>query len=153
MGAGSLLRPGNPRTAPLIFSAGNKSGLYFFEHIFHRVPGWSNDHDTDSSMCQISNAVRHHPDSFLRVGVGTVRRSTSWQNEPFDGLVEQARRVTDQKERMALYNRADKLLMEEAPIMPLFYWRQHYLLKPWVSLSISALGKWLMKDGILEPHD
>jgi ABC-type transport system substrate-binding protein len=92
------------------------------------------------------------PDSFLRVAVDTIRRSTFWKNEAFDALVEKARRVTDQGARMELYRQAEKILIEEAPIMALSYWRQHALLKPWVKLPVSPLGNWLMKDCVIEPH-
>ena len=38
-----------------------------------------------------------------------------WQNEDYDRLVEGARRVMDQEERMRMYQQADWILVEEAP--------------------------------------
>jgi len=70
------------------------------------------------------------PDFFLRVS--PVRRDSRWRSETYDGLVEQARRVTDQEQRMRLYRQADRILVEEAVIMPLMYGRMHLLVKPWV---------------------
>jgi ABC-type oligopeptide transport system substrate-binding subunit len=91
------------------------------------------------------------PDNFLRVS--HVRRYTGWQNEAYDRLVEEARRVTDQGKRMKLYQEADRILIEEAAIMPGFYNRSHLLVKPWVTKHpMSTIKPWFWKDVIIEPH-
>jgi ABC-type oligopeptide transport system substrate-binding subunit/class 3 adenylate cyclase len=91
------------------------------------------------------------PDNFLRVGPGIWL--SGWGNETYAGLVEEARRVMDQEERMALYKRADKILVEEAVIMPLNYVRLHLLIKPWVKkYPTSATMWWFWKEVIIEPH-
>jgi ABC-type transport system substrate-binding protein len=91
------------------------------------------------------------PDNFLRVG--SWRVYTGWQNQTFDGLVEGARRVIDQEKRMRMYQQADRILVEEAPVLPLFYRRFHMLVKPWVSkLPMSAIKSRFWKDVIIEPH-
>jgi oligopeptide transport system substrate-binding protein len=92
------------------------------------------------------------PDNFLRVS--PIRIYTRWQNQSYDRLVEEARRTTDQTERLGLYARTDKILVEEAAIMPVFYSRAHLLVKPWVrKYPISAMEYWFWKDAIIEPHD
>ncbi|NIM24770.1 MAG: hypothetical protein GTO65_10800, partial [Armatimonadetes bacterium] len=49
----------------------------------------------------------------------------------------------DQGKRMKLYAQADRILVEEAAIMPLTYERAHLLVKPWVSkYPTSALEGW-----------
>jgi oligopeptide transport system substrate-binding protein len=91
------------------------------------------------------------PDNFLRVS--SMRRFTRWRNEAYDRLVEKARRAMDQEERMRLYRQADRILNEEAAILPLIYWRFHLLMKPWVrKYPASALRTWFWKDVIIEPH-
>jgi ABC-type oligopeptide transport system substrate-binding subunit len=85
------------------------------------------------------------PDSFLRAGI--YRERTHWRHEAYDRLVEQARRLTDQSERMRLYRQADQILTEEAPIVPVAYGAWHWLVKPWVR---NAVRGW--KDIIIEPH-
>ena len=91
------------------------------------------------------------PDSFLRASEWRV--TGGWQNEGYDGLVEGARRVTDQGERMRMYQEADKLLVEEVPILPLGYGRFHMLVKPWVKrYPTSPVKVWFWKDVIIEPH-
>jgi ABC-type oligopeptide transport system substrate-binding subunit len=91
------------------------------------------------------------PDDFLRVSWWL--RFGGWQNETYARLVEDARRVLDQAERMRMYQQADKILVEEAPILPLCYGRFHMLMKPWVEkLFTSPLKWWSWKDVILQPH-
>jgi ABC-type oligopeptide transport system substrate-binding subunit/class 3 adenylate cyclase/tetratricopeptide (TPR) repeat protein len=91
------------------------------------------------------------PDSFLRAS--QWRGRTKWQNEAFDALVEGARRVMDQEERMRMYQQADRILVEEAPILPLLYYRQHLLVKPWLrKYPTSPIEKWFWKDVVIEPH-
>jgi ABC-type oligopeptide transport system substrate-binding subunit len=59
----------------------------------------------------------------------------------------------DQEERLRMYARADRILMEEAPIKPLLYRREHMLVKPWVRrFPSSAFSVWFWKDVIIEPH-
>ena len=78
---------------------------------------------------------------------------TQWQNETYDRLVEEARRVTDQGERMEMYQEADRILVEEAAIMPWAYGRSHWLVKPWVRRWPTSRTKfWFWKDVIIDPH-
>lgn len=46
---------------------------------------------------------------------------THFSNREFDRLYEQAARETNDEKRFALYTQMDKLIMEEAPVIPLFY--------------------------------
>jgi oligopeptide transport system substrate-binding protein len=91
------------------------------------------------------------PDNFLRVCSASSR--SGWRNEVYEGLVEEARRITDQEERLKMYRQADRILVEEAVMVPLLYRRLHLLVKPWVSkYPTSALSDWFWKDVIIEPH-
>jgi ABC-type oligopeptide transport system substrate-binding subunit/DNA-binding SARP family transcriptional activator len=91
------------------------------------------------------------PDNFLRVA--DWRRVGGWRNDHYDQLIEDARRVMDQGQRMRMYQQADQILLEEAPILPLWHYRSHLLVKPWVSrYPTSPMRLWFWKDVILEPH-
>jgi ABC-type oligopeptide transport system substrate-binding subunit/class 3 adenylate cyclase len=85
------------------------------------------------------------PDSFLRTC--PVWFTSGWRNEAYERLVEQARRLMDHERRMDLYRRADRILVEEAPIAPLYHGRSHMLVKPWVK---RYPGAW--RDVVIEPH-
>ena len=91
------------------------------------------------------------PNTFLRAC--PMRQAARWQNEAYDGLIEEATQVTDQGERMRLVGQADRILIEEAAVMPLTYGRSHLLVKPWVRrFPTSPVRWWFWKDVIIEPH-
>ncbi|MBN1137098.1 MAG: hypothetical protein JXM73_10950, partial [Anaerolineae bacterium] len=91
------------------------------------------------------------PDSFLRASL--IRHYTRWRNPTYNELVERARRGTDQGERMALYAQADRLLIEEAVLLPGTYARAHLLVKPWVSrYPTLPVPRHFWKDVVIEPH-
>ncbi len=91
------------------------------------------------------------PDNFLRLGMRQIAHL--WGNRAYDGLVERARRLADQAQRMRLYNEADRMLMQEAVVMPLTYWQEYKLIKPWVS-RFPTTPPWehFWKDVVIEPH-
>jgi oligopeptide transport system substrate-binding protein len=90
------------------------------------------------------------PDSYLRVA---VQRHTAWRNQPYLDLVEQARRTMDLRERMALYAQAERILVEQVPLLPILYGKQHLLVKPWVRrYRTSVMGSVFWKDVVIEPH-
>jgi oligopeptide transport system substrate-binding protein len=99
--------------------------------------GWSADYpDADSFLCG-----------------GLTMGMEKWQNERFNILIGKARRVTAQKERMELHKQADKILIQEAAVMPLSYGKNHIFVKPWVSkCPTSAIYMFHWKDVVLEPH-
>jgi ABC-type oligopeptide transport system substrate-binding subunit len=103
-------------------------------HIF--LTGWSADYPD--------------PDNFLRVGLRFP--DSGWRSKAYDVLVEEARRITDQRKRMKLYQEADSILMEDAAILPLAYSRLHFLVKPWAKLPVSSSDTKFWKDVIIEPH-
>jgi ABC-type oligopeptide transport system substrate-binding subunit/class 3 adenylate cyclase len=91
------------------------------------------------------------PDSFLRTG--NVQQRTRWRDETYDSLVEKARRVLDQGERLELYAQADKILIDAAAIIPLTYSWSHVLVKPWVrKFPALALSQWHWKDIVIDSH-
>lgn len=91
------------------------------------------------------------PDNFLRVSCH--HQWSDWHNDAYSAYVEQARHITNQAERLKLHRQADKVLVEEAAIIPLTYHRQHLLVKPWVKqFPTSPIKIWYWKDVIIEPH-
>jgi ABC-type oligopeptide transport system substrate-binding subunit/DNA-binding SARP family transcriptional activator len=91
------------------------------------------------------------PDNFLRTG--TFCHQTGWQNADYDALVEQARRETGLEARLKLYHQADRLLIEEAALVPFLYLRRHQLVKPWVRrYPTSAIKSAFWKDVVIDPH-
>jgi ABC-type oligopeptide transport system substrate-binding subunit len=91
------------------------------------------------------------PDSFLRASIWRVL--SLWEDEAYDQLVKGAQGLTDQEERMKMYQQADGILVEKAPLLLLYYGRFHLLVKPWVrKCPVSPVKLWFWKDVIIEPH-
>lgn len=84
------------------------------------------------------------PDNFLRVVVG---RYSSWSTEPYEELIQRARIMPDRAGRLAVYQQAERILVEEVPILPLVYARRQMLAKPWVR---NWSRHW--QDIHIEPH-
>ncbi len=93
------------------------------------------------------------PDNFLRARIGHVQQQSGWRNEGYDSLVKRAQRSLDQEERIKLYLEAERILVEEAPILPVFHRSVRLLVKPWVTrFPTTGLREWFLKDVIIEPH-
>ena len=64
-----------------------------------------------------------------------------WENEAFDQLVDEARLLTDDSERQALYAEAEQLMVvDEAATMPLYWPITATMTKPYVSRTYSTTG-------------
>jgi oligopeptide transport system substrate-binding protein len=76
-----------------------------------------------------------------------------WQHPAFERLVHEAQGLRDPARRMELLAQAERILIEEAPIVPLMYGLNMALVKPWVTRFPIAMVKWpFLKDVVLEPH-
>lgn len=85
--------------------------------------GWSADYPDPDSMLRM---IFHSQDGI---------HPGHWSNTEFDGLLEEAARIQDQKRRIGLYQEADRILVaQDAAILPLGYARGKQLVKPWVRM-------------------
>lgn len=69
------------------------------------------------------------PTTFLdmfRAGDGNNR--TGWVNEHYDKLLEDATTITDPAQRTATLKQAERLLLDETPIVPMYWTRYNYLM-------------------------
>ena len=68
---------------------------------------------------------------------------TRFKNETFDRLYEQSLTESDEKTKIALYQQMDRIIIEEAPCVPLFYDEvMHFLNKRvsnWKTNSLNLL--------------
>jgi oligopeptide transport system substrate-binding protein len=86
------------------------------------------------------------PENFFKI------RVIDWQTDSYIKLLDRARRTYDQHERIHLYQAADKLLIEEAVLVPIYYGRFHILVKPWVKNIHLERINFSMHQVIIEPH-
>lgn len=75
-----------------------------------------------------------HPNDWLRVvwETGAGSNFSKWSNKNFDDLVRKAAAEPDQKKQLDTYAQAQKILVDEAPALWLFFQGRFRLVKPWV---------------------
>ena len=71
------------------------------------------------------------PTGFLELFVGgSPINQSGWANAAFDGALDEAARTLDPAARLEHIQRAEAILLDEAPLIPLYYWTRAYLLSP-----------------------
>jgi ABC-type oligopeptide transport system substrate-binding subunit len=76
-----------------------------------------------------------------------------WHHEEYQSLTEHAKLLQDPNRRLELYAQAERILVDEAPLVPLMYGISFTLVKPWVTRYPTSLLKWpFWKDVVIEPH-
>jgi len=71
------------------------------------------------------------PNTFLDMFVsGGGNNETGWSNAEYDGLIERAARQTDAAARLATLARAERLLLREVPIVPIYVYTTTMLVRP-----------------------
>lgn len=75
-----------------------------------------------------------------------------YDNEEVDKLLEQARRETDEEKRYDLYAQAEKKILEDAPVVPIYFYRAARVVQPnvkdyvWSSMGLVNFDEiWLAK--------
>ena len=63
---------------------------------------------------------------------GNPNNHASWVNAEYDALLTAARRSADPKVRMAKLNAAAKIVNTEVPAIPIYFYVQHDMAKPWL---------------------
>lgn len=94
--------------------------------------------DIDAGRYQAFNLgwIMDYPDPEDLLDIKFHSRSrqndTRYSNPEVDRLLEEARTEQDQERRFELYRQAERLIIQDAPWIPLFFGRDHILIKPYV---------------------
>ena len=82
----------------------------------------------------------------------STQNHTGYANAEVDRLLEQARVETEHEARMALYQEAELLILEDAPWIPLVHRVSYTLVKPWVQgyQASPSLYPWLKDISLSE---
>jgi oligopeptide transport system substrate-binding protein len=71
------------------------------------------------------------PNTFLDCFLtGGGNNETGWSNAEYDRLIKQAARTIDPVQRYELFHRAEAILLDELPFIPLYYYTRVYLRHP-----------------------
>ncbi|MBI5379693.1 MAG: peptide ABC transporter substrate-binding protein [Nitrospirae bacterium] len=96
------------------------------------------------------------PDNFMAMFTsGSGNNHTRWLDERFDTLVARAAMEADRRRRQALYDEAQRLLLEEtAAIVPIFLSAQNRLVRPEVkNFPHDPLDLWILKRVSIEEKE
>jgi oligopeptide transport system substrate-binding protein len=69
--------------------------------------------------------------SFLDIWRGdNANNETGWSNPAYDALLDEAAQSADPPARNRLRSGAERLLLEDAPVIPLYHYNHVYLIQP-----------------------
>jgi oligopeptide transport system substrate-binding protein len=73
------------------------------------------------------------PNTYIDMYVtGGENNQTGWSNKRYDELVEQAKTTRDPEARLALLHEAEAILMDEVPIVPIYFYVSRNMVRPYV---------------------
>jgi oligopeptide transport system substrate-binding protein len=79
--------------------------------------GWSGDYND--------------PNSFLDMWItGGGNNRTGWSDPAYDSLIAQASQCPDQAGRFALFKKAERILLDQIPIIPIYFFTNDFLVHP-----------------------
>ncbi len=71
------------------------------------------------------------PNSFLDLWVTNgTNNQTGWSNSDYDRLIAEASQTGDQASRYAAFQKAEAILLEDAPILPVYFYTHAFLIRP-----------------------
>ncbi len=71
------------------------------------------------------------PNSFMDMMVtGGGNNQTGWSNADYDRMIHEASVESDPVKRMNTFHEAEKLLMEEMPVIPIYFYTRNHLINP-----------------------
>lgn len=71
------------------------------------------------------------PSTFLELFItGGGNNDSAWSNQQYDELIRQASLEQDSEKRMEFFQQAEKILLDEAPLIPIYFYRNKSLVRP-----------------------
>jgi len=71
------------------------------------------------------------PNSFLDMWLkGGGNNETGWSNANYDKLIAQAAGCADPKQRLEYFQQAETILMDELPMIPIYFYTRNFLMRP-----------------------
>lgn len=71
------------------------------------------------------------PNAFLEIFTsGSGNNMSGWSNKDYDNYITQANSTLDQKKRFEYFDKAENLLLDELPLIPIYFYNSAYLVQP-----------------------
>ena len=84
---------------------------------------------------------------------GNGNNFTGWNSTQYDQLIDKAKNTNDSKSRYQALHDAEKLLMNEMPVIPIYFYTRPYIIQPWVKgVRYSAVGLVDFSGASIEKH-
>ena len=97
--------------------------------------GWTGDYDDPNTMLEC----------FTQKACATQNRWSGEKAEEYDQIIADCATMTDQTERYTKFAEAEKILMDESPILPLYYRKSQLLVGTNVAKAVNdTLGHTLL---------
>jgi oligopeptide transport system substrate-binding protein len=92
------------------------------------------------------------PDAYLRVAV--EEKLPYWKHDRYAEVLRKATRTNDAATRLDFYQAAERVLADEAVLVPLLYWGESLMIKPWVTTFPHLPGVQPgLKDVVIGPRE
>jgi oligopeptide transport system substrate-binding protein len=79
--------------------------------------GWTGDYNDPNTFLDLLTS-------------GSGNNETGWSNPEYDRLIAQAAATVDPQQRLEVFQKAEALLMDEMPIIPVYFYTRVYLKRP-----------------------
>ena len=96
-----------------------------------------------------------NPQDFLDVlfRTGADFNSGGYSNKTVDSLLDQAAAATDANASFALYQQAQRLILGDAAVLPLFFGQEYILVKPYITgFQVNAMGTLILDQVVVASH-
>ena len=93
-----------------------------------------------------------YPTTFFDVFItGAKHNRTQWTHPKFDEMWDTVSKETNVQKRLEIYSEMEKLLLQESPEIPIYYYPVQWLAKPYVkNLNYNPTYNFLLKEVWLE---
>ncbi|TVZ39310.1 oligopeptide transport system substrate-binding protein [Alteromonadaceae bacterium 2753L.S.0a.02] len=88
------------------------------------------NHDFDICRDGASSTFADPMDLLAPFSTGHEMNSPDWQNPAFDELVTSAKKELNTEKRMAILEQAEEILLDQVPVIPIYYYSYSYLISP-----------------------
>jgi oligopeptide transport system substrate-binding protein len=86
----------------------------------------------DYDVCR-AGWIGDYPDPFTFLGLwqtGNANNQTGWGHPRYDELIQRSQRESNPQRRLQLMAEAEALLLEQLPVLPLYWYTRSYLMRP-----------------------
>jgi oligopeptide transport system substrate-binding protein len=103
--------------------------------------GWIGDYNDANTFAELMISTNAQNDS-------------GWVNERYDVLLAEAAQETHMQKRAKLLEEAERVMLAEAPIIPIYFYISKHLIKPWVGgFLTNIMDHTYTKDLFILQHD